>query len=185
MHSKAQNHKRTSLKWLLWGRCRFRFLGKHSRMIFFLWNKASNATYRKAILKAIEDLHDCHLRSNVDSIRRHAYAALEGDNKWNEVIFMTTLKAIVNDGEVEQSAGVNCALSPEYKRRRANSLTAYIETKKESQPIPFIPESSSFTPVAQQQQPGCEFAKVKSSPKRKAEHDKYKIMPKSLCDQTL
>lgn len=124
----------------------------------------------------------------MDAIRRHAYAALEGDHAWNEVVFMKTLKSVVSDGEVEQSNLVNCALSPEYKRRRANSLTAYIEHKKGSPTIPYLPEAQAPATVVNPQQlhrhPGCESPKAKSAPKRKAEHDKYKIMPKPLFDQT-
>lgn len=152
-------------------------------------HKPSNTTYRRAILKAIEDLHDCHLRSHLDAIRRHVYSALEDDHTWNEVVFMKTLKSIVNDGEVEQITAVNCALSPEYKRRRANSLTAYIEHRKGDTEIPFVtalPTETLSNPQQlheHQQHPGCESPKA--APKRKAEHDKYRIMPKPVFDKTV
>jgi hypothetical protein len=137
-----------------------------------------------------ETCHYCTHLPNVlrtaDAIRRNVYAALEGDHNWNEVVFMKTLKSVVSDGEVEQCTVVNCALSPEYKRRRANSLTAYVQHKKGSPVIPYMPaEQPPAAVVNSQPQSGCECEKLKLAPKRKAEHDKYKIMPKALFDRTL
>ena len=157
---------------------------------------ATNQVYRKAILKAIEDLHDCQLRSNVDAIRRHVMSTLtlEHDHDWNEVIFLKTLKTVVGEGEIEQLTH-NCALSPEYKRRRSNSLTAYLMEQQQnlqqqllqvqqqqSQPnlqgphgiaMPDMPPTSILITRSPPESP-------KPAPKRKVEHDKYKIMPKPL-----
>ena len=161
--------------------------------------KAINPAYRKAILKAIEDLHDCHLRSSVDAIRKHVMSSLESDqHPFNEVVFMKTLKTIVQVGEVEQHTFVNCALSPEYKKRRAGSLSAFVEQKKsEGLPVqfPFVPEtvlppthreSAHHKPLLDS--PSAHHKTLldspKEAPKRKVEHDKYKIMPKPLFDKT-
>ncbi|CAB9509570.1 expressed unknown protein [Seminavis robusta] len=130
-------------------------------------HKPANTVYRRAILKAIEDLNDCQLRSNVDSIRKHVMSATqETDHAWNEVIFLKTLKSL-QEGEIEQSTNT-CALSPEYKRRRSNSLTAYTEQQQQyhQQQLPpmsvFVPNIANLD-SAQAQQPG----------KRKVEYDNY------------
>ena len=140
-------------------------------------HKSTNPAYRKAILKAIEDLHDCHLRSSVDAIRKHVMSSLESDqhHQFNEVVFMKTLKSMVQVGEVEQHTFVNCALSPEYKKRRAGSLTAFVEQQKKGQDIHNSPHHHLH--INPHESP-------KAAPKRKVEHDKYKIMPKPLFDRT-
>jgi hypothetical protein len=147
--------------------------------------------YRKAILKAIEDLHDCQLRSNVDAIRRHVMSTLtlETDHSWNEVIFLKTLKVVVGEGEIEQMTNNNCALSPEYKRRRSNSLTAYVMEQQQHQQQQFFPNgivAPDMPPtsiVVTRSSPPDDSPK--SPPKRKVEHDKYKIMPKPLIRYVL
>ena len=183
--------------WRFYATCK---LYRHCPILYHY--TASNTVYRKAILKAIEDLHDCHLRSNVDAIRRHVMSAFEPDHSWNEVVFMKTLKTVVQDGEVEQHTFVNCALSPEYKRRRADSLSAYMETKKAANgvvvQVPFVPGSNQQQQQQQQtnhhhhhphphhpQQHHGFCESPKPAPKRKVEHDKYKIMPKPLFDRTM
>lgn len=151
-------------------------------------HKHTNPLYRKAILKAIEDLHDCHLRSNVDSIRRHVMSALEESDQhsWNEIVFLKTLKSIVQVGEVEQQTFVNCALSPEYKRRRADSFSAFVEQNKGQGPFPFIPETDPPpTTSTTHHFQTLLLDSPKQAPKRKVEHDKYKIIPKPLFDRTL
>lgn len=139
-----------------------------------------NTVYRKAILKALEDLHDYGLRSNVEAIRRHAQSALEDGHAWNEVVFMKTLKNVVHEGEVEQCTFVNCALSPEYKRRRANSLNSFVEQKRASGA--FL-EPEAETPPLPILHHGCEDA-PKLVPKRKSEHEKWKIVPKKIFDKS-
>lgn len=137
----------------------------------------------------------------MDAIRRHVMSALETDRSWNEVVFMKTLKSVVQEGEIEQHTFVNCALSPEYKRRRADSLCAYIETKRAdgaAAQVPYIPENehravtgpvlvapnnSSYHHL-QQQHLHHPLESTKEAPKRKVEHDKYKIIPKPIYDQT-
>ena len=140
--------------------------------------------YRKAILKAIESLHDVQLRSNVDSIRRHVKSSLEDeDHPWNEIVFNKTLKAVVHDGEIEQCTYVNCALSPEYKRKRANSLAAFadkkalVAEKEEEKEPPCLPPTIHCGAPHGVESP-------KSAPKRKFEHEKWKIMPKKIYDKT-
>jgi len=149
----------------------------------------SNPIYRKAILKAIEDLHDCHLRSNVDAIRRHVMSSLETDehNPWSEVLFMKTLKSVVQMGEVEQQTVANCALSPEYKRRRADSLTA-VQNKARNEQIPFIPEAEPCPDKIHGHRRHSSLIlpeSPKQTPKRKIEHDKYRIIPKPIFDRIM
>ena len=136
--------------------------------------------YKKAILKALEDLHDYGLRSNVDAIRRHVQSTLEEGHNWNEIVFMKTLKTVVHEGEVEQCTFVNCALSPEYKRKRANSLNSFVEQKR-AQGAYIEPEMEK--PVHPIHHHGCEDS-PKLAPKRRSEHEKWKIMPKKLYDKT-
>ena len=116
-----------------------------------------------------------------------------GQHPWNEVVFMKTLKTIVQVGEVEQHTFVNCALSPEYKRRRAHSLTAFVEQKKDqgvTVHIPFIPETDHPPTYPYVVNDNTHFHPLflespKQAPKRKVEHDKFKIMPKPLFDRTM
>jgi hypothetical protein len=93
---------------------------------------------------------------------------------------MKTLKNVVHEGQVEQCFVVNCALSPEYKRKRANSLNSFVEQKRAEGAI-IEPE------IEQQLNPlyhhGCEDS-PKQAPKRKSEHEKWKIMPKKLYDKS-
>lgn len=138
-----------------------------------------NLVYRKAILKALEDLHDYGLRSNVDAIRKNVQSTLEEDHTWNEIVFMKTLKSVVSEGEVEQCTFVNCALSPEYKRKRANSLNSFVEQKRAQGAIVEVELEPQLHPLHH----GCEDS-PKMAPKRKSEHEKWKIMPKKLYDKT-
>ena len=130
--------------------------------------------YRRAILQALEASRDYQSRTNVDSIRRHTRAILEDqdvDNfKWNDIIFLRTVKSIVQDGDVELCANILAELSPSYKRKRADSLSQRMSIVLEPE-APVLPPSS----------PGG--SATKERPHRPSEHEKWKIVPKKIYDK--
>lgn len=137
-----------------------------------------NVTYRRAILHAIEELHDYQSRSNIDAIRRHTQDKLESESdrhNWNEVLFLKTLKAITRDGEIEQCTNVSAALSPEYKKKRAEDLHQRLEERKESAMKLLAPLFTKRHSIET----------IKEAPKRKSEHEKWKIIPKKVYDKTM
>jgi hypothetical protein len=90
-----------------------------------------SAIYRRAILLALESLHDHQSRSNVDAIKRHTKSLLDDDDyPWNEILFMKTFKSIADSGEIQFSANIMAELSPEYKRRRSDSILQKIEQEQ-------------------------------------------------------
>lgn len=133
----------------------------------------ANPYYRRAILKAIEELHDFQSRSNIDAIRRHCQASMESDFQWNDAIFLKTLKATAQDGDVEQHATL-AGLSTEFKRKRANSLTA-VKEHAASQPMQSEEEFFEAPPS-----PPHYHHRDHDLPKRKTEHAKSKITPRKL-----
>jgi len=76
--------------------------------------------YRKAILDAIDQLHDYHSRSSVDSIRKHCKESLPPD-LWNNTLFTKNLMGMVEDGELELHESY-CELSAEYKKQRIEQI---------------------------------------------------------------
>jgi hypothetical protein len=138
----------------------------------------ANATYRRAILAAIESQNDYHTRSNIDSIRRLTQDLLE-DQTWNDVLFLQTLKSIVRKGEVDLFAKSTLELSPQVKRQRADSLVHRLEERiAASMQVPNPP-----SPLA----PGAHspvHLPLKPLPKRRPEHEKWKIVPKKEYDHS-
>lgn len=131
----------------------------------------ANATYRRAILKALESLHDYQLRSNVDAIRRHTQDLLE-NTEWNDALFLQTLKSIVRRGEVDLFAKSTVEFSPEFKKKRADSLVARLEEHLAHLPPLDPPPHRKVS------------GDLKPAPVRKPEHDKWKIMPKKEYDHS-
>jgi hypothetical protein len=88
--------------------------------------------YNKAIMQALEETRDFQSRSNLDSIRRHTLAILDDQDvekfKWNDIIFLRTLKSIVQDGDIDLCSNILAELSPSYKRKRADSLSQRMAT---------------------------------------------------------
>jgi hypothetical protein len=128
--------------------------------------------YKRAILQALEASRDYQSRSNLDAIRRHTRAILEDQDvhfQWNDIIFLRTVKSVVQDGDVELSANVLAELSPSYKRKRADSLSQRMS-------IVLEPEAPHLPPVS----PG---ESTKPRPHRPSEHDKWKIIPKKVYDK--
>ena len=78
-------------------------------------------TYRKAILKAVDALHDTHLRSSVKEIRKHVENNLDPGQTLNFHAFLTDVKALVEEGDLELNS-MQCGLSPEYKKRKVNVI---------------------------------------------------------------
>jgi hypothetical protein len=132
---------------------------------------AANKVYRRAIVKAIDQLQDFNLRSNIDSIRRHVQTSVTPDHVWNDTIFLMAMKGLMTDGDIEQCAKLNCSLSPDLKKRRTGNMTALLENTK----IPVAP----LPPLSPHQFP---YEATKEAPKRKIEHAKLKIIPKKIYD---
>jgi hypothetical protein len=127
-------------------------------------------------LSAIESLNDFHTRSNIDAIRRRTQDLLE-DQTWNDVLFLQTLKSIVRHGEVDLFAKSTLELSPQAKRNRADSIVHRLEEsitasmRIPNPPPPLSPENHVHLPL-------------KPLPKRRSEHDKWKIVPKKEHDHS-
>ena len=88
---------------------------------------------------------------------------------------MKTLKTIVRDGDIQQSAHIFAELSPEYKKKRSDSLVKHLEGHLSS--APKVPEPSEAEHVP------SEVGPPKEAPKRKSEHEKWKIVPKRIYDK--
>jgi hypothetical protein len=82
--------------------------------------------YRKAIIAAIEEMGDNHLRSSNEAIEKHVKANLPSGMAWNHVLFLTTLKAIIEDGDVDVLSNA-FSLSPDYKKRRVRNIMAKLQ----------------------------------------------------------
>ena len=83
--------------------------------------------YRKAILDAIDSLHDYHSRSSVDAIRKHVKETLPTD-LWNNTLFTKNLMGMVEDGELELHESY-CELSSEYKKKRIEQILVNLREK--------------------------------------------------------
>lgn len=132
---------------------------------------AANIVYKRAIIKAIDQLQDFSLRSNIDSIRRHVQTSVTPDHVWNDTIFLKTLNRLMSDGDIEQCAKLHCSLSLDLKKRRTENIKALLENTK----IPVAP----LPPLSPHQFP---YEAPKEAPKRKIEHAKQKIIPKKIYD---
>ena len=122
------------------------------------------ALYRRSILRALEQLHDTHTRSNIDLVRRYAQELLH-DHPWNDILFVQTFKSIQRHGDLLERTGSSAELSPTYKRQRADSLRQ--QPSKLPEPPPIVLHHAHKEP-----------------PARRSEHEKWKIMPKRLYDKT-
>jgi hypothetical protein len=144
-------------------------------IIFYFSSSAANILYRAAIIRAIDELKDFNLRSNIDAIRRHVESGLGPDHVWNDTIFLKTLKALANDGDIEQCATVNCGLSPEFKRRRTKSMNSLLEKRSRMHTLPPQITYPYFATTHGD-------LHEKMHPARKQEHAKLKIIPKKIYD---
>lgn len=129
-------------------------------------------------MRAIESQNDYHTRSNIDSIRRLTQDLLE-DQTWNDVLFLQTLKSIVRKGEVDLFAKSTLELSPQAKRQRADSLVHRLEESiAASMRVPNPPSPSALAVHSHVHLP------LKPLPKRRPEHEKWKIVPKKEYDNS-
>jgi hypothetical protein len=93
---------------------------------------------------------------------------------WNEVLFLKTLKSIVRDGEIEQCTNVSAALSPEYKRKRTEDVHQRLEEQMESAFKVILPMTEHRL-----------IETTKEAPRRRSEHEKWKIVPKKVYDKSM
>ncbi len=123
------------------------------------------------------------MRSSIDAVRRLTQDILE-DHRWNEILFLMTFKSVVKSGDVALYPHVSAELSPEYKRQRTDSLLQKLENCMEALPeLPLdeppmnldtkLVHAKSKTPAH------------KDLPKRRSEHEKWKIVPKAVYDKTM
>jgi len=80
----------------------------------------------------MESLHDYQSRSNIDMVRRRTQDLLDEQQpefKWNDALFMQTLKSIVRKGDVDLFTKSTAGLSSHYKKQRADSLVHRLEEK--------------------------------------------------------
>lgn len=120
--------------------------------------------YKTAVVRAINELKDLHLRSKVNDIRSHVQSSLQPDHHWNDAIFIKTLKGLVSDGDIEECAVGNYALSKDFKEKRIKR------------------HSAAFPPIYSPSHLATKEIQGKSSPVRKQEHAKQKIIPKKIYD---
>mmetsp|Transcript_28449 Transcript_28449/g.69019 ORF Transcript_28449/g.69019 Transcript_28449/m.69019 type:complete len:128 (-) Transcript_28449:97-480(-) len=113
-----------------------------------------------------------HLRSKANDIRSHVQSSLRPDHNWNDTIFIKTLKSLVSDGDIEECAVGNYALSSKFKGKRTKSMERFLERHSAVWCVP--PEYSSHM--------ATKTIQGKSSPVRKQEHAKQKIIPKKIYD---
>ena len=131
-----------------------------------------NPVYKRAILEAIEELGDYDLRSNIGAIRDKTKDIVEADqqHKWNETIFLKTIKALSAQGDIIQpsTAVVNVELSSEFKKKRTTKLAEILEKKV------LLTIHPRIAPHGEE---------IKTPPKRKPEHAKLKIIPRREYDK--
>lgn len=77
--------------------------------------------YKKLILKAVEDLRDSHMRSSLDAIYRYVESNLPNGIECNYPLFLTDLKAMAEEGDLELTTAY-CGLTPEFKKRRVSDI---------------------------------------------------------------
>ena len=134
-------------------------------------------------MHALEESRDFQSRSNLDSIRRHTMALVDEQHiVWNDVIFLRTMKSIVQDGDVDLCSNILAELSPSYKRKRANSLSQRMSVEAETPESIYNPPTD--TSMIDQPKHG-EVQTRKVAPHRPAEHDKWKIIPKKVSDKAV
>ena len=139
---------------------------------------ASKKLYRRAIIQAIDELHDFNIRSNLDSIRRHVQSSLGPNALWNDALFLLTIKALSNEGCIEPLTSVNYGLSPEFKRRMIRIALDTMEHCEEDERIHPDPSRRLSIPDHLHHHQIHE----KEIPVKKMEHTKLKILPKKIFD---
>jgi len=83
------------------------------------------------------------------------------------------MKALANEGNIEQCASVNYGLTPEFKRRRTQSCHEVIEKHKKQQRHHSMPDNFAYHHFHHQD---------KEAPAKKTEHMKLKIIPKKIYE---
>lgn len=141
-------------------------------------------------MQALEAFRDFQSRSNLDAVRRHTQAILEdqGDNdfKWNDTIFLKTIKSIAENGDIDLCANIQVELSPTYKRTRADSLSQRMAVAIEASAPPFpVPQQQAHSPDLPHPHAVSPFLPSKEPPIRPREHEKWKIIPKKVYDKTM
>lgn len=137
-----------------------------------------NLHYRRAILRSLEGLHDYESRSNISLVRKHTRCIIEEEEHENfsDILFLHTLKAISKEGTVEQMTHSFAQLSPETKSKRVKSLAHRIEIAMEAATKEAHPEIPILPPAHIHLYPR------KEAPKRKDEHEKWKIVPNKIYE---
>jgi hypothetical protein len=144
----------------------------------FLDTTATNLVYKRAIIQAIDELQDFSLRSNLDAIRRHVQACLSPERTWNDTVFLKTLKSLAHNGDIEQCTYLNCGLSPDFKKRRTNSMKALLEKRAQLHPE----RASQLASHHHHYHHPPHGLDEKEIPVRKQEHAKLKIIPKKIYE---
>lgn len=134
------------------------------------------------------------MRSSIDAVRRLTQDILE-DQSWNETLFLLTFKSVVKSGDVALYPHVSAELSPEYKRQRTDSLLHKLENAMEACPVLPLDTTRTLTSLESTMSLDAtspsHFAKSKHTivhknpPKRRSEHEKWKIVPKAVYDKTM
>jgi hypothetical protein len=136
---------------------------------------AVNIVYKRAIIRAIDELQDFNLRSNIDAIRRHVESSLGPEHGWNDTIFLKTLKGLTNNGDIEQCATVNCGLTHDFKERRTKCVKSLLEKRSQLLALPPYISNPSF-------QKKYSVFHEKTIPVRNEENAELKIISKKIYD---
>lgn len=119
--------------------------------------------YQKSILVAIEDLKCHETGSPIASIKMHVQAAADSaddESSWNDILFLKSLKTLVDKGLVVKASGSNYKLTDEYLERRIEEMQAQaLKMQSASSPPHFYPREEP----------------PKEIPKKKTVHAKVKI----------
>ena len=81
----------------------------------------SSMCYRTCIVKAIEDLKDYQTGSSLSAIKKHAQASIPDDKVWRDAVFLRTIKAMVEKGDLIKIED-HYKLSPKFKRKRGEDI---------------------------------------------------------------
>jgi linker histone H1 and H5 family len=80
-------------------------------------------TYRKLIIKAVEELRDLNMRSSKDAIYRYVESHIPVGMECNYPLFLTDLKALAEDGILEITP-THCSFSQSFKKKRIMEIQA-------------------------------------------------------------
>jgi len=99
--------------------------------------------YKTAIVRALEDLKDHHAHgSSLAAIKKHVEASMSDDGKvWKDVVFLRTIKAMVEKGDLIQTED-HYKISVKLQQRRTGEIRDHLAREEAKKHVtPKSPES--------------------------------------------